>query len=510
MKRSNTMKLRGSAITMAIIFTMILGFLMGSYLDLSREEMRMAHRTYMKQASISITEAIAENAIQMILSGSASGWTTADTNADGDIDIAYRRLGNIGAGTATSNGKTYGSYGNGFLGEGFVFIDDIQGAPAMRIEGRILDRDGFTSTTQIEMEIRRRSLFANGLTSKSTLTFSGGNVYVDSYDSAAGVYSKPGNYNDKGSVGTIAVVNDALSPGNGEIFGSIGSGGGSIDIGANGRVYGWNTPPGVDQDPNRISYDFFATFDDVDDPTLSSPNTSIQDASGNNVFGTASLGGGGFISGSGGPPGGGGGPPGGGGGGGSTVTIGDPTGATVTYYELDGLSLSGGDSLEVVGPVVIVMNGDISTSGTGEIDIAAPNGSLEVYTPHNVSISGNGFVNESSDPSKFLLYGTAGTPGGQSITVAGNGALHAAVYAPNAAFELRGGGASGEMMGSVVADTIFMNGVTNFHYDERLADLFGPDASWQLTNWFEVINPSDKLDFDAIESGATTINSVSL
>lgn len=192
------------------------------------------------------------------------------------------------------------------------------------------------------------------------------------------------------------------------------------------------------------------------------------------------------------------------------MTIGDPTGATVTYYELDGLSLSGGDSLEVVGPVVIVMNGDISTSGTGEIDIAAPNGSLEVYTPHNVSISGNGFVNESSDPSKFLLYGTAGTPGGQSITVAGNGALHAAVYAPNAAFELRGGGASGEMMGSVVADTIFMNGVTNFHYDERLADLFGPDASWQLTNWFEVINPSDKLDFDAIESGATTINSVSL
>lgn len=491
---------RGSAIVLAVIFTMILGFLMGSYLDLARGEMHNSQRTYMSQATVAITEAIAENTIQMLLSGSTTGWSTADLTGNGEPDMAFRRLSNIGLGTISMGGKQYAWYGFGFYGEGFVLIDDIQGAPRMRIEGRLMDRSHNRYSMQIEMEIRRRSLFANGLTAKDTLTFKGGNVYVDSYDSSAGPYAKPGNYNDNGSVGTIAVVNDALSPGNGKIFGTLGSGGGKIDIGPNGQVWGWDTPAGVDVDPDRVSYDFFATFEDIKAPTLSSPFTSIKDSGGTDVFGTSTLGGG-YLSGSGGPP-----PS--AGPSGTTVTIGDPTGATVTYYQLKGLDMSGGDTLEIVGPVIFVMDGDIKMSGNAALDVKEPHGSLELYTSHNVSISGNGFLNESAKPADIQIYGTNSTPGGQTIVAAGNGALQATVYAPNANFELRGGGSSGKMMGAVVAHDIFMNGVTNFHYDESLADLFGPDASWRLSNWFEITRAVDRIDFDAIASGAIAFSKV--
>lgn len=478
----------GSALTLAIIFTLILGFLMGSYLDTARLEMHNSTRTYMKQACVAITEAVAENGVNMILNGNTTGWTTSDTNADGDIDIAYRRMNQIGGwGIGWHDGKQYAYMNNGFYAEGFIFIEDIQNRPRMRIEGRMLDRQDNVSTIQIEMEIRRRSLFANGLTARDTLTFSGSNVYVDSYDSSLGAYSKPGNYNDKGSVGTISVVNDVLSPGNGEIFGSVGSGGGSINLGSSGKVYGWGWT-GSGSDPDRISYDFFTTFEDISNPTLTAPITSIQ-SGGVDVFGTAG---------------------GGGGGGGSTVSIGDPSGATITYYELDALSISGGDTLSVVGPVVFVMNGDIKTSGTGLIDISPPNGSLEIYTEDNVDITGNGFVNSTSDPSKFLLYGTATSTGTQTIKVAGNGALHGAIYAPNASFTQKGGGSAGEIMGAVVANDITMTGNANFHYDERLADLGSPDDSFQLSNWFEITRSVDKLNFDQIESGAVAISSVSL
>ncbi len=43
-----------------------------------------------------------------------------------------------------------------------------------------------------------------------------------------------------------------------------------------------------------------------------------------------------------------------------TYTIGDPTGFTVKEYKLQNLTLSGQEHLKVVGPVVLVIDDDIS------------------------------------------------------------------------------------------------------------------------------------------------------
>ena len=47
-----------------------------------------------------------------------------------------------------------------------------------------------------------------------------------------------------------------------------------------------------------------------------------------------------------------------------------------------------------------------------------------------------------------------------------------------------GGGNTGHVFGSVVGKTVFMNGVTNLHYDEALNDM-GLINNYQLVSWVE-------------------------
>jgi len=184
------------------------------------------------------------------------------------------------------------------------------------------------------------------------------------------------------------------------------------------------------------------------------------------------------------------------------VTIGDPTGTTIEYYHLADLTLkNSNDVLGVVGPVVMVVDGDVDIKG--EIQISG-NGSLEMYTPGDVTVGGNGVANLKTPgvPGDFLLFGT--NTSSQLIKLHGNGALSAAVYAPNADVDFKGGGHSGTMFGAVVAKEIFMNGNYSFHYDEALADIFGPDASWRLAAWYEITRAADKIDFDVIHANPSS------
>ncbi len=481
-------KRRGSALTMAIFVTVILSLLMGSYLRLANSEVKMAQRSYLKQACVGYTEAVAENAIFMLLNGHDGNWTVYDADVDGDIDMAYRQFTNIGY---PIGGGNY-SLLKGIDGEGYVVLDSIETSPTMRVEGRISDVFGNVSIMQMQMQLKRRSLFANAMTAKDTITFAGGVASVDSYDSSVGPYN-PANPNDNGGVGSISVTTDAVSTSNSDIYGYVATGGAAPNIGPTGKVWGKDTPPGVTVDPNRISTDFFTSFEDIDDPTLSSPLTQIGTPA---EYGTGSAGSPGWATGSGGPPAGGG-PP-GGGPSPTTYPIGDATGASITYYQLSALDVKNADTaLEIVGPCVFVMDGDIDIKG--EVQITG-NGSLEIYTAHDLTVGGNGILNLTADPSKLLIYGTATNDGDQTFTLHGNGALSSAVYAPHANVDLRGGGHSGEMFGSVVAYQIFMNGTYSFHYDENLANLAGPDASWQIANWFEITASSDLLDFDTIHA----------
>ena len=91
-------------------------------------------------------------------------------------------------------------------------------------------------------------------------------------------------------------------------------------------------------------------------------------------------------------------------------------------------------------------------------------------------------MNMSGLSKNLIMYGTASS---QTIKLHGNGAAQAAIYAPNADLELKGGGGTGVFMGAAVVKTAFVNGNFEFHYDEDLSNL-GSSGVYLVGGWREL------------------------
>ncbi len=100
-------------------------------------------------------------------------------------------------------------------------------------------------------------------------------------------------------------------------------------------------------------------------------------------------------------------------------------------------------------------------------------------------------MNMSGLPKNLIMYGTASS---QTIKLHGNGAAQAAIFAPNADLELKGGGTTGVFMGSAVVKTAFVNGNFEFHYDEDLSNV---DSSGVYTvgAWRELNGQAQRVSF---------------
>jgi Tfp pilus assembly protein PilX len=137
-------------------------------------------------------------------------------------------------------------------------------------------------------------------------------------------------------------------------------------------------------------------------------------------------------------------------------------------------------SLNIVGNVTVINktpDNAFTVSGQGNLLIQNTDSSLSIYTHGDVTAGGNAIMGATSttnlvSPRQFLVSGTNPTPAQQTIKFAGNGAFIGIIYAPNATYEMKGGGKPGEtgmVQGSVVAYTVYANGVTSFYYDKNLA-----------------------------------------
>ena len=81
--------------------------------------------------------------------------------------------------------------------------------------------------------------------------------------------------------------------------------------------------------------------------------------------------------------------------------------------------------------------------------------------------------------------------------MAGNGALKAAVYAPNGSVQING---NGDVMGSVVGREVIITGNANFHYDEALAQEAG-NTPFKVTRWRELTGSADRETWQAVFTG---------
>jgi hypothetical protein len=421
---------QGSALLTAIIFSFVVMLVMGSYLYLSSTEYRLSSRSHLFGLSFNLAEGGLDLALDALRDGDRDEWSTG-VDAYGNAYWSRAYTGYDLGGNLTGDVRIVILYAESQSPE--IYSEGI-------VNGHLLG--AFSKQVQVQLTSGFFP-FINGFNSKTGIVLSGNNVIFDSYNSTAGSYG-PANINSDVTVATVSVESDALNIGNADIYGYVATGGGYPNVGPKGAITQYGSPGMVDD--SRITTDYYAEFPDVSAPALSSPLTSL------------------------------------------------PTSGTITggEYLLNSWSMSGNKTLVIDGDVTIVATGDMSISGQAAVHVSNT-GSLKIYAAGDLSLGGGGILNASQLPSQLLIFGTNPTEGAQTFKVHGNGYLAAAVYAPNAVVELKGGGSDGRVYGAVAAYGASLTGNSHFSYDEALEDYNLGGTDYSVDSWTELSGTSSAL-----------------
>lgn len=436
---------RGSVLIVAMLVSALIAVALASYLRLNLSSTRMAKRTFNGYAAINLAEAGAEEAVWSF-NRATQGDSAAWTNWTRSGSAAWERLTGFDFGANTS-------------GTVKVYVSNT--APAANSQPKIVTQSTLSSpddtsvTKMLEITLRRRAYFANGLVSRESINFSGSNASVDSWNSdpdqsavTPAIPYSAAVRNDRGSVASVAVTNTAVLVNQANIWGTVATGGSQPQVGTNGTIRGADTPANVAIDSRRITTDFSADFNVVTAPVDGTVIASV----------------------------------------GSTLgTLGQKT-----KWRTTGITLAGKDTLTIQGDVTLVLtagSGAQAISVTGSASVIVPDGStLTLYTEGNIKFAGNGLGNANTQPISCQIWGTNTSTGGQDIQLAGNGALKAVCYAPQGDVTING---NGDVMGSIVARSIKLTGNAAFHYDESLANRESNEP-FTISKWRELTTEAER------------------
>ncbi|MBL9201987.1 MAG: hypothetical protein JNL39_15860 [Opitutaceae bacterium] len=432
----------------ALLVSALIALGLASYLNLNLSSSRLSKRTFNGHAALNLAEAGAEEAVWSFNRAPANpaeawgAWTKSSAPA-------WQKFA----------GFEFGGRTTGWVK---VYVDNHQPGPTSRpkiVAQASVESPADTAVTKmLEVTLRRRSTFANALVAKDSIVFSGTTTSLDAWDSDpdANPLTAPVPYDaairtDRASLATTAVANHAMLLNSAHIWGYVATGGGQPDIGVGGSIRGADTPADVTVDPRRIATDFNADFPTVTAPTDGTFLTTIPP-----ILGTAGA---------------------------------------ATKWRATQLVLDGNGSLTILGHVTLVLT---QTSGadavriTGNASLIVTAGSsLALYVEGGVLIAGNGLVNANVQPISCQIWGTSRTAGGQSLQIAGNGALRCVIYAPNGDVFMNG---NGDMLGSIVARTIRFTGNAAFHYDESLARGSGTEP-FAIAKWRELSSGAEQAPY---------------
>lgn len=467
MKTPSLSSTRGSVMITAMILTLAIGVALVSFLKLGQTTLEISNRAFHANAAMNLAESGLEQAMWSIgkaVDGDASAWTGWSTSGAN----AKRKF----------TGFNYDANTTGYVR---VYVQNygLSSAPTVIARGTITPVNGPVIEKWVVVSLFQRSMFANGLVAKDTITFSGGNAVVDSYDSRLGAYNASlggglSNRYARGSAGSMSVSVNSFTLSNSSIYGNVAIGTSNysgLSVGPNGLVGDFSASSGS-VDYSRVQTDFTTNFDDAVAPTTAGYTVG---GLGNDTL---------------------------------PRLLDFPAADGKYYYNSSGISISGNASkrLDIVPGTDVVIritapsgSSGISVGGQASINVQA-GATLDIYTEANVSIAGRGVAN-SNDPAAFNFYSTrTSTAGGsQSVSISGNGQLSAVVYAPNADVTMNGGGASGHVSGSVIADTIRITGGSEFHYDEALADQTGGNP-FGVGDWSELATAPQRATYASIMS----------
>jgi hypothetical protein len=426
---------QGGALIVTLVITGLIGFTLGSYLKLTSAQNQSLMRSLSWNSSISVAEAGLEEGLTHLTRN-----TMAHLGADYWTRTQYPTFGG-----AVQPGTYYVKQRE--LGDTYYRVAISETSPP------ILLAEGYVrsplSTNYIMRAIRvttqGQSMFPKGLVAKGAIDLNGQNVKSDSFDSQDPNHSTDGKYDpakkkDNGDMATNSGITGIFNVGNANIYGHASTGpGGSVTVGSNGAVgdSAWQASHNGIQ-PGWVTDDMNVQFPDVTVPFTSGYSTP----SGNPLSITSS---------------------------GNWQITGDLYKSVVVQANVQ---------------AVLVITGDVSLTGNNDYIQIKSGASLVMYVQGaNAKIAGQGVVNETGDASKFLYMGL---PSNTSLAFSGNANFIGAIYAPNAAFTLGGGGNDiKDFSGAGVVSTVKMNGHFNFHYDENLGRTLR-NPSFVITSWNEI------------------------
>jgi hypothetical protein len=296
-----------------------------------------------------------------------------------------------------------------------------------------------TLTRVLRVGTTNAPLFSVAAGARFGIDLKGNNINTDSFNSALTNLSTNGRYDSSkiSTNGDIASIAGIVNVGNADVNGSVSIGPtGSDSIGANGFVTG------------GVSQDFNVEFEDVVLPqnTASWPQAGplavplvINTIPYNYVF--------------------------------------DIPG-NYTINNLNG-------SIYVASNIVVslLLTGNASPANLEVAGAGATAGKLTIYMDGPTFTVGGAAVVDGGAASNLAYYGTTNNT---QISMTGNASWTGTIYAPEADIKLGGGGNNTyDVVGSIIGNTITMNGHFNFHFDEALLTS-GPSRGFVANSWREL------------------------
>jgi hypothetical protein len=121
--------------------------------------------------------------------------------------------------------------------------------------------------------------------------------------------------------------------------------------------------------------------------------------------------------------------------------------------------------------------------GTENLTWAAGANLLVYSGGTSITVSGNGYINPNGAAASLIIYAA---PTVTSFTLNGNGQFTGVLVAPSADVSMHGGGSSNEdFCGSLMCNSVGLNGHFSFHYDESLSTA-GGNNRFLISSWNEI------------------------
>lgn len=462
MRLSGKSKKRAGLLITALILMAVMAVSLSSYLSLGRAALRVSNRNFYVNAAVDLAETGVEQAMWAINAAAASD-TSAWTGWTLDGSAARRAFSGF-------------TYAGGVTGAVNVYVANYSGAGAVvTAKARVSLPDGAVVEKWLKISLKGRTIFAYGLLARDRITAAGGcefdswNSDPDNNPATAMVAYSTSVATSNANIAAASTASSAvtLNP-SAIVYGKVAVGtnsGSAITYGsqtgagknsAAGLYQDWGTKVGVKGSmpsgsnpylaPDSLVTGFSASFDTTTAPggaTVRASYVLPRSVSGPPYYlSEESLG----------------------------------TAGANTMLQMDKLTVEGAATLTIKGNVTLVMPpSGVETflvTGSGKIVLDA-NATLTVYTPGNINVSGAGIANPSA-PQALQIWSTrpAGSTG-QTIKLAGSGAMSGVIYAPDAALSLPGGT---NFFGAAVVYSASLTGSGKFHFDEALKN-FSPAGS---------------------------------